>query len=64
MSLEGDEQDLKRRLMAEVPLEPMTTDPREDDEDDEDVSEEEDDEHGGEARRLQRVEFGGEWRVG
>jgi hypothetical protein len=58
MSLQGDEQDLKRRLMEEVPQEPITADPREDDED-EDVPEE-DDEHGGQARRLgQRVELGG-----
>lgn len=61
MSLQGDEQDLKRRLMEEVPQEPITADPREDD-DDEDVPEE-DDEHGGQARRLgQRVELGGERR--
>jgi hypothetical protein len=43
MRLQGDE--LKRRLMEEVPQEPITADPREDDEDDEDVPEE-DDEHG------------------
>ena len=43
MRLEGDE--LKRRLMEEVPQEPITADPREDDEDDEDVPEE-DEEHG------------------
>ena len=43
MRLQGDE--LKRRLMEEVPQEPITADLREDDEDDEDVSEE-DDEHG------------------
>ena len=43
MRLEGDE--LKRRLMEEVPQEPITADPREDDEDEEDVPEE-DDEHG------------------
>ena len=41
MSLPGDE--LKRRLMEEVPQEPITADPREDGEDDEDVP---DDEHG------------------
>ena len=51
MSLHGDEQDLKRRLMEEVPQEPITADPREDDGDDEDVPEE-DDEHGGQPRRL------------
>lgn len=62
MSLQSDEQDLKRRLMEEVPRGPITADPREDDEDDEDVPEE-DDEHGGQARRLgQRVELGGERR--
>ena len=43
MRLQGDE--LTRRLMEEVPQEPITADPREDDEDDEDVPEE-DDEHG------------------
>jgi hypothetical protein len=61
MSLQGDEQDLKRRLMEEVPQEPITADPGEDDED-EDVPEE-DDERGGQARRLgQRVELGAEQR--
>jgi hypothetical protein len=61
MSLQSDEQDLKRRLMEDVPQEPITADPPEDDED-EDVPEE-DDEHGGQARRLgQRVELGGERR--
>jgi len=44
MRLPGDEQDPKR-LMEEVPQEPITADPREDDEDDEDLPEE-DDEHG------------------
>ena len=43
MRLQGDE--LNRRLMEEVPQQPITADPREDDEDDEDVPEE-DDEHG------------------
>jgi hypothetical protein len=61
MNSQSDEQDLKRRLMEEVPQEPITADPLEDDED-EDVPEE-DDEHGGQARRLgQRVELGGERR--
>ena len=61
MSLQSDEQDLKRRLMEDVPREPIRADPPEDDED-EDVPEE-DDEHGGQARRLgQRVELGGERR--
>lgn len=46
MRLQGDEP--KRRLMEEVPQEPITADPREDDEDDEDDEDvpEEDDEHG------------------
>lgn len=58
MSLQGDEPDLKRRLMEEVPQDPITGDPREDDEDDEDVPEE-DDERGGQARTLgERVELG------
>jgi hypothetical protein len=58
MNSQSDEQDLKRRLMEEIPQEPITADPPEDDED-----EEEDDEHGGQARRLgQRVELGGERR--
>jgi len=49
MSLQDDEQDPKR-LMEEVPQEPITADPREDDQD-EDVPEE-DDERGGQARRV------------
>ena len=46
MRLQGDE--LTRRLMEEVPQEPITADPREDDEDDENDEDvpEEDDEHG------------------
>ena len=49
MSLQDDEQDPKR-LMEEVPQEPITADPREDDQD-EDVPEA-DDERGGQARRV------------
>jgi hypothetical protein len=61
MSVQSDEQDLKRRLMEEVPQEPITADPPEDDEDE--AVPEGDDEHGGQARRLgQRVELGGEPR--
>ena len=63
MSLQAEEQVLKRRLMEEVPQEPITADPREDDEEDEDVPEEEDEERGGQARRVgQRAELGGERR--
>jgi hypothetical protein len=59
MSLQAEEQVLKRRLMEEVPQEPITADPRED----EDVPEEEDEERGGQARRVgQRAELGGERR--
>jgi hypothetical protein len=61
VSLQAEEQVLKRRLMEEVPQEPITADPREDDED-EDVPEE-DEERGGQARRVgQRAELGGERR--
>jgi hypothetical protein len=64
MSLQAKEQVLKRRLMEEVPQEPITADPREDEED-EDVPEEEDEERGGQARRVvQRAELGGERRQG
>ena len=59
MSLQGDEQHLKRRLVEEVPHEPITADPREDDED-EDVPEE-DDEHGGQARRFRLPHREGPW---
>jgi hypothetical protein len=59
MSLQAEEQVPKRRLMEQVPQEPITADPREDDEEDEDVPEE-DEERGGEARRVgQRAELGG-----
>jgi hypothetical protein len=52
MRLQAQEQVVKRRrLMEEVPQEPITADPRED-EDDGDVPEEEDEERGGQARRL------------
>ena len=62
MSLPAEEQVLKRRLMEEVPQEPITADPREDEED-EDASEEEDEERGGQACRVgQRAELGGERR--
>jgi hypothetical protein len=58
MSLQAEEQVLKRRLMEEVPQEPITADPREDEED-------EDEERGGQARRVaQRAELGGERRQG
>jgi hypothetical protein len=50
MSSQTEEQIRKRRLMEEVPQEPITADPREDEED-EDVPEEEDEERGGQARR-------------
>jgi len=50
MSSQAEEQVRKRRLMEEVPQEPITADPREDEEG-EDVPEEEDEERGGQARR-------------
>jgi hypothetical protein len=65
MSLQAEEQVLKRRLMEEVPQEPITADPREDEEDeeDEDVPEEERTRSAGQARRVgQRAERGGERR--
>ena len=62
MSLQAEEQVPKRRLMEQVPQEPITADPREDEED-EGLSEEEDEERGGQARRVsQRAELGGERR--
>jgi hypothetical protein len=62
MSLQAEQQVPKRRLMEEVPQEPITADPPEDDEEDEDVPEE-DEERGGQARRVgQRAELGGERR--
>ena len=61
MSLQAEEQVLKRHLREEVPQEPITPDPRED----EDVPEEEDEERGGQARRVaQQAELGGERRQG
>lgn len=60
MSVQAEEEVLKRRLMEEVPQEPITADPREDEED-ENVAEEEDEERGGQARRIgQRAELGAE----
>ena len=50
MSSQAEEQVRKRRLMEEIPQEPITADPREDEEG-EDVPEEEDEERGGQARR-------------
>ena len=62
MSLLAEEQVLKRRLMEEVPQEPITADPREDEED-EDAPEEEEEDRGGQARRVgQRAELCGERR--
>jgi hypothetical protein len=59
MSLQAEEQVPKRRLMEEVPQEPITADPPEEDED----VPEEDEERGGQARRVgQRAELGGERR--
>ena len=54
MSLSGREQDPKR-LMEEVPQEPITADPYEDDQD-EDLPDE-DEERGGEAGRVSEVEW-------
>jgi hypothetical protein len=63
MSLQAEEQVLKRRLMEEVPQEPITADPREDEEDEGLPEEEEDEERGGQARRVgQRAELGRERR--
>jgi hypothetical protein len=54
MSLSGREQDPKR-LMEEVPQEPITADPYEDDQD-EDLPDE-DEERGGEAGRVGEAEW-------
>jgi hypothetical protein len=64
MSLQAEEQALKRRVMQEVPQEPITADPREDEEDDEDVPEEEDEERGGQAHESNSEECRREARAG
>ena len=55
MSLQAEEQALKRRVMQEVPQEPITADPRED---------EEDEERGGQAHESNSEECRREARAG